>query len=317
LKSLQILDAGPLATIQDLGRRGYRDRGVPLSGAMDQHALQIANGLVANPPGAAGIEITLGGFRARFMNGAAFAVAGHDTDTTLNHQLIPLWTCCEAAEGDILSVESTGRGLRSYLAISGGIDVPLVMGSRSTYVRGGFGGFQGRALARGDILPMAESVIHPMPNRRAPARLIPTLQDTSILRVIPGPQDDRFTSEGIAAFLNSNYVVTDRCDRMGLLLDGPRIAHRHGADILSDGTLPGSVQVVGDGRPALLCADCQTTGGYTKIATVIRTDLSVVAHLMPGSSVRFQEITLLEARQIYLEREYRLRSFWEQSSRSD
>jgi biotin-dependent carboxylase-like uncharacterized protein len=317
LKSLQILNAGPLSTIQDLGRRGYRDRGIPLSGAMDQHALRIANGLVANPPGAAGIEITLGGFRAKFMNDATFAVTGHDAHTTLNQQVIPLWTCCEAAEGDILRVQSTGRGLRSYLAISGGIDVPLVMGSRSTYVRGGFGGFQGRALARGDILPMAESALSPISNRRAPGRLIPTLHDKPILRVIPGPQEDQFTSGGVAALLNSDYVVTDRCDRMGLVLDGPRITHRHGADVLSDGTLPGSVQVPGNGLPVLLCADCQTTGGYAKIATVIRTDLSLVAHLMPGSSVRFQAITLLEARRVYLEREYRLRSFCAENSRSN
>lgn len=309
MNSLRILEAGPLASIQDLGRRGYRDRGVPLSGAMDQQALRIANGLVGNPSEAAGIEISLGGFRARFGSHICFAVTGAPLNVRLNEVPISLWKKHEAEEGDILSVGYGGKGFRAYLAVAGGIEVPVVMGSRSTYLRGGFGGLKGRALSRGDVLPIAEASPCSIPLRETPADLIPLYSDHPTLRVVMGPQSDHFTPAGIDTFLGCEYVVTDRCDRMGILLSGPRIAHRHGADIVSDGTLPGAVQVPGDGQPVILCADCQTTGGYAKIATVLWTDLPLVAQLMPGHRLRFREVELPQAREIYLKREYQIRRF--------
>ncbi len=285
--------------------------GVPLSGAMDPSALQVANGLVGNGRGAAAIEITWGGFRAEVITGAPFAVTGADVEVAINGEAVPLWTTREASRGDILTVGYASRGLRSYLALSGGIEVPLVMGSRSTYIRGSFGGFHGRPLAKGDVIEVGTAPRLPAQARRAPHELIPPYADQPTLRVVLGPQEDLITPEGIAAFLSEPYGVTDRCDRMGIILHGPRITHRHGPDIISDGTIPGVVQVPGSGRPTLLGADCQTTGGYVKIATVIGADLPLVAQLFPGAHVRFAALSLLEAREIYLKRELQLRRFCE------
>lgn len=311
MRALRILEPGPLATVQDLGRWGHRDMGVPLSGAMDLPALRIANGLAGNGRGAAGIEITWGGFRAEVITGALFAVTGADVEVALNGEAVSMWTTHRASRGDVLTVGYASLGLRSYLALSGGIEVPLVMGSRSTYIRGGFGGFHGRALAKGDIIQVGPASLTDARIRRAPPGLIPLYGNQPTLRVVLGPQEDLITREGIEAFLSGPYTVTERCDRMGILLDGPKITHRRGPDIISDGTIPGVVQVPGSGRPTLLGADCQTTGGYVKIATVIGADLPLVAQLAPGARVRFSVLSLLEAREIYLKRELQLRRFCE------
>jgi biotin-dependent carboxylase-like uncharacterized protein len=272
-------------------------------------ALSIANGLVGNDPRAAGIEITAGGFRAELTADVHFALTGVEMDVRVNGKSVPLWTTFAASRGDILTVGFAGTGLRAYLAISGGIDVPLVMGSRSTYLRGGFGGLQGRALIKGDTVPIGHATASPPPVRIPPPGLIPPYSEHPTLRVVLGPQDDYITAEGVAVFLQEEYTVTARCDRMGILLEGPRITHRCGPDIISDGTLPGAVQVPGNGQPAILGADCQTTGGYAKVATVIAGDLPLLAQIVPGSTVRFEAVTLLQAREIYLKREYQLRSF--------
>jgi len=281
---------------------------------MDPTALQIANGLVGNARHAAALEITCGGFRAETTSEILFAVTGADSEVTVNGTVVPAWTTCRAAGGDILAVGIARSGLRAYLAVSGGIEVPLVMGSRSTYARGGFGGLQGRSLRRGDVLQVGPANISATPFRRAPLDLIPPYGDHPNLRVVMGPQEDRITPEGIAVFLGEVYTVTDRCDRMGILLDGPEITHRCGPDIVSDGTIPGVVQVPGSGRPVLLGADCQTAGGYVKIAAVIAADLPLAAQLHPGVRVRFAAISIFEAREIYLKREFRLRRFCESLS---
>jgi biotin-dependent carboxylase-like uncharacterized protein len=311
LIALRILEAGPLATIQDLGRWGHRDRGVPLSGAMDPQGLRLANALVGNGGGAAAVEITWGGFKAELAADLHFAVTGAALDAALNGRHVPLWTTCRGSRGDILTLGFASTGLRSYLAISGGIDVPLVMGSRSTYTRGQFGGFLGRALVRGDLLEAGPAPDPPPSIRSVPDRLIPPHDCRPGLRCVPGPQEDLFTIQGMETFFQQPYAVTDRCDRMGIVLQGPRITHRDGPDIISDGTIPGAVQVPGSGQPMLLGADCQTTGGYAKIATVITADLPLVAQLTPGTQVRFTAVSLLEAREIYLKREYQLRRFCE------
>ncbi len=276
---------------------------------MDQTALRVANSLVGNDPQAAGIEITAGGFRAKLMEEVQFAVTGAEMDIRINQEAIPRWTTWTASGGDILTVDFARTGIRTYLAISGGIEVPPVMGSRSTYLRGGFGGGLGRALMRGDVVEIDRAPRISSPHRTAPLSLIPPYSDHPTLRVVLGPQDDYITPEGLAAFLGEDYAVTARCDRMGILLEGPRITLRCGADIISDGTLPGAVQVPGNGQPALLGVDCQTTGGYVKGATVITSDLPLMAQVVPGNKVSFQAVSLLEAREIYLKREYQLRSF--------
>jgi biotin-dependent carboxylase-like uncharacterized protein len=309
LRAIRILKAGPLATIQDRGRFGFRDRGVPVSGAMDLQAQILGNLLVGNDVGAASIEITLGGFITEFLKEVHFAVTGSDQAPRLNHDPIANWTCHTAKKGDVLSLDYAQSGLRSYLALSGGVEVPVVMGSRSTYLRGGFGGYQGRALKEGDILHVGGASGKPI--LTLPSGLIPPYSDQPTLRVIPGPQDDSVTVKGMETFLSAHYEVTPRADRMGISLAGPLIELGRGVDIISDGTCAGAIQVHGNLQPTILAADCQTTGGYLKIATVISTDLPQLAQLRPGARVSFKNIDLLEAREIFVKNQFQLRSFYE------
>jgi biotin-dependent carboxylase-like uncharacterized protein len=295
--------------VQDEGRYGYRDRGVPVSGAMDRPALRIGNILAGNRNGEAGLEITLGGFKAEFLGTMDFAVTGVNHCTRLNGQSVPNWTSLSAAQGDLLTVDQARSGCRFYLALAGGIEVPWVMGSKSTCLRGGFGGYHGRRLERGDILSIGRPAGKPIPE--LPAALVPSYSDEPLLRVILGPQEDRFTAVGLATFLSETYQVTERSDRMGCVLNGTAITHKDGADIISDGTIAGAVQVPGSGQPIVLMADCQTIGGYVKIATVVSCDLPLLAQVRPGSTVRFAAISLLEAREICMQREFRLRRFLE------
>lgn len=306
MRALRVLDPGPLATIQDLGRYGLRDRGVPVSGGMDLQALRIANLLVGTSEGAACIEITLGGFAAEALCTTRFAVTGADQEIRLNGTTVLPWTSHRASPGDVLTLDYPRLGCRSYLALGGGVDVAPVMGSRSTYLRGGFGGYQGRALRREDVLHCFEA--GPTGGPGVPSRLIPPYAEHPVLRVVPGPQEQSFTEAAIRAFFSQSYEVTHRADRMGIALMGPEIAHGESPDIVSDGVIPGSIQVPGSRQPILLMADAQTTGGYAKIGTVASFDLPLAAQLRPGSRVRFELIGLLEAREIYLKREYLLRS---------
>jgi biotin-dependent carboxylase-like uncharacterized protein len=272
---------------------------------MDPYAFRIGNLLVGNCAGEAALEITLGGFTAEFLIETRFAVTGANPGIRLNDRLISAWSAHPACKGDVLSLEFAKRGARDYLALAGGIDVPLMMGSRSTYLRGCFGGYQGRALIKGDIL---ESRIQRQTLRElSPAKeLIPPYAGKVILRVILGPQDDAFNEENLFTFLNAAYEVTQRSDRMGCLLEGPPIKHKRGADIISDGTAFGSIQIPGSGRPIILMADRQTTGGYVKIATVISVDLPLIAQALPGSKVRFEAMGLEEAQELLSEQEKRI-----------
>lgn len=273
---------------------------------MDQQALRIANLLVGNHETDACVEITMGGFKAEFTDSAYFALTGADMAARLNGQPTQNWTSFRAEPGDVLTLDFARSGCRSYLSVSGGIDVPFVMGSRSTYLRGGFGGYEGRALKKGDILQSGRPEREPLFD--LPKTLIPHYATEPTLRVILGPQDDYITPEGIETFLSESYEATNRMDRMGCSLSGPEIIHGKGADIISDGTTPGAVQVPGNKQPIILMADAQTTGGYVKIAVIASFDLPVVAQLQPGSLIRFRNINLLEAREIYLKQEYLLRN---------
>lgn len=305
MKALRIHESGPLATVQDGGRHGWQDRGVPISGAADRQALRLANLLVGNPQTAACIEVTLGGLRAELLCDALIALAGADPQARLNGEPIACWASHRVEAGDVLTLESPVLGCRTVLSMAGGIDVPIVLGSRSTCLVGGFGGYRGRALQPGDLVECGEQRGNPLP--QVPASCIPLYSDEPALRVVPGPQDDAFTEEGLAVFFSSPYEVTPRSDRMGCVLRGPEIAHRLGADIISDGVVPGAVQVPGSRQPILLMADAQTTGGYAKIATVVSFDLPLAAQLRPGSRVRFEPVSLLEARAMYLTQEYHFR----------
>ena len=304
--TLEILSPGLLTTVQDLGRFGYQRYGIPVCGALDGVSLRIANILVGNRDNLAGLEITAIGPTVRFTDDATIAVVGADLEPTLDGTPMSAWESVNASAGSVLSFGAPRDGLRAYLAVAGGIDVPLMMNSRSTDVKGEFGGFEGRALRSGDVISTGESP-HPansLPNRLPPEiSRQPTYGQQFTLRLVLGPQDDAFTEAGISTLLNSEFTVSNDADRTGCRLEGPTIEHITGADIVSDGTALGSVQVPGSGTPIILLADRGTTGGYTKIATVASADIGLLAQAMPGAKVRFAEVSADEARQILIEQE--------------
>lgn len=318
MRAIRIIEPGTLATVQDRGRFGFRDRGVPVSGAMDRQALRLGNLLAGNGFDAACIEITMGGFAVEFKGGAHFALTGAETAAKLNGRPLASWRRHFAQKGDIIETGPPVSGLRTYLAVEGGIDVSPVMGSRSTFLRGGLGGLEGRALRKGDVLflgaPAREETSVPI--LELPAELVPAYSTNVVLRVLPGPQIDRISHRGINTFFSSEYVVSSRSDRMGSLLTGPAVDLKCGGDIISDGAFPGAVQVPGNGQPVILGSDCQTTGGYVKAATVIEVDMSFAGQLGPGATVRFVAVSLDDARLAYLKNEYMLRRLYEKSTKA-
>lgn len=309
---ITVLKPGLLTTVQDAGRAGYRAFGMPLAGALDADAYAAANLLAGNTAGAAAIELTLLGGSFRFETDARCAITGADLQAKLDDRPIPPWSSITVRGGATLSFSHARAGVRGYLAVRGGVDVPAVLGSRSTYTRARVGGFQGRALAKGDVLPVG-AASHPgapdaarwtpslhggpadAPVHTLPAALVPVYGREIRLRAILGPQEDRFLPEALAALVGDGFTVNNRNDRMGYLLDGPALAHAHGPDIVSDGIVPGSVQVPGSGIPIVMMADCATVGGYTKIATVISADLPRIAQARTGDRIRFERCTYHDA----------------------
>jgi biotin-dependent carboxylase-like uncharacterized protein len=304
--ALEVLHPGLLTTVQDHGRRGFQKYGVPVSGAMDEWGLRVANALVGNPPGEAALEVTGVGPSLRIRGEVLLAVAAAEFALSLEGAPVPPFAAVRARDGEVLRFGDCRAGLRAYIAVAGGIDIPLVLGSRSTCVSGRYGGVEGRALRAGDLLPIGvppppdanpqSSIANPQwEGRFLPRRLWPRPALLLELRVVMGPQDDAFTPEGIATFLRSEYRVAPASDRQGCRLEGPPIAHLKGADVISDAIASGAVQVPGDGKPIILLADRQTTGGYTKIAAVIRPDLPALAQARAGDRVRFRAVSLAEA----------------------
>ena len=308
-EALEILEPGLLTTVQDVGRFGYQRFGVPESGAMDWFALKAANLLVGNEKSAAGLEMTVVGPRIRFLSDTWIAIAGADLEPQLDGQPIAAWQSLRAPEGATLSFGGARDGVRAYLAVYGGIDVPVVMGSRSTNLKGAFGGLDGRAIVTGDILA---TLPHPPGREPTEARLpehltAPSYGHRHDLRVVLGPQQDAFAQKAIDTLLSATYTVSLESDRMGCRLEGPMLEHRSTADIVSEGIALGAVQVPGDGQPIVLLADRGTTGGYAKIATVISADVGGLAQAMPGDTVSFAAISVEEAHAALREKESILR----------
>ena len=294
MEIFEVIQPGFLTTVQDLGRYGYQQYGVPVSGAMDNYALRVANLLIGNNEGEACLEITLLGLQLRILEDTAIAITGADLSPMLNKSPLPMWQAMMVNRGDIISFLKPRSGCYSYSAVAGGINVPEVMGSRSTYAKSHLGGFEGRALRAGDRLNVSKAQPG-ITERRLPSQYVPEYHNRSELRVLLGPQDDYFTEEGIHTFLNSEYTVSTEANRVGYRLHGPRIEHKAEADIISDGIPLGAVQVIGDGSPVILLADRQPTGGYTKIAVVITADIPGIAQAKPGDKVSFVLITEEEA----------------------
>lgn len=298
--SFRVIHPGLFTTVQDLGRVGYQRFGMPVSGAMDTTALRLANRLVGNPDDAAGLEITIKGPELLFETDALIALTGADLSPSINGLSIPLWTAMKIARGSTLSFGRRRSGARTYLALSGGVDVPVVLGSRSTHVRSHTGGFAGRALAKGDRLfggrPPAEWLR--LAERMIPLSARPSYSPNPILRIILGPQADYFSDKAFEAIASGCYTVSPQSDRMGYRLTGPPLPHAKAADIVSDATPLGALQVPANQQPILLMADHQTTGGYPKIGVVISTDLPLAAQLMPGDTLTFSIIDVAEAEAI-------------------
>lgn len=300
-----ILEPGAFTTVQDLGRYGFRQFGIPVSGALDQFSCRVANLLVGNPENAAVLEVTFVGPRLKVVSEGLLAVTGADVPVLVNDEPRNLWESFRVRPGDTLSVRVAAEGVRAYLAVSGGIEVPLVMGSRSTYPGGNLGGLNGRALMKGDILFSGETRL-PTEGLSLPEAFRQSLNQKTTLRAVAGPQDDCF-DEGLAVFSESRYTVSAKADRMGYRLEGPAIPVREGktSSIISEGSMPGGVQVPPDGQPIIVLVE-QTIGGYAMIATVITPDLDRVAQARPGDIIQFTLVGLDEAHRFYAEYHARL-----------
>lgn len=288
--AIQVLDPGAFTTIQDSGRYGYQALGVSVSGPMDPAAYAAANRLCGNSKDSAVLEMTLLGGLYLFDSPCRISLCGADMSPMLNERPAALWTRISVSAGDRLRLGFAKNGCRLYMAVSGGIDTPLFLGSRSTNVRCRMGGTDGRALKAGDLLPVGKQAGDPadLPEECSiPASDIPSYGSGISVRAVPGPQDDYFTEKGLSTFFSSVYTMENGSDRMGIRLSGDRIESISGTDILSDGTVFGSVQVTRAGQPIVLMADRQTTGGYAKIATVLSCDLWKLAQMRPGDTVTF------------------------------
>ncbi len=307
MKALEVLQPGAFTTVQDLGRYGYQKYGVSISGAMDRFALRVANLLVGNKEEEAAIEATVVGPKLEALENLRVAITGGDLSPQVNGKTMPMWRTLNIKKGDVISFGFRKNGCRAYVAAGGGIDLPLVMGSRSIHTRSNLGG-NGRALIKGDVLKITDSgtrILECALYRLADEQ-IPVYARQWNIRVVLGPQLDYFTRKGIDSFLTSEYVITPQADRMGYRLKGPQIEHKAGADILTDATPPGSIQVPGDGMPIILLADGQTTGGYSKIAVVTSVDQDLLAQAKPGDKVGFQRVSVLEAHRLLEEVEERI-----------
>jgi antagonist of KipI len=292
-RGLFVVEPGVLTTVQDLGRPGWGAWGVPASGALDEEALRLANRLVGNPPGAAALEVTLEGPVFKAIGEVLLAVVGGPFGPAPGEVI-------RVEDGKTLALAAGPGAVRAVVAVAGGVDVPQVLGSRSTCVSARFGGFQGRRLQKGDVLSIGEPFGAPLPGRanlpRPPAGEV-------VLRAMSGPQEDMFDPEARAAFWGGVWRVLPESNRMGIRLRGESLGFVETAALPSEGTAPGAVQITAEGQPIVLLAERPTTGGYPKVATVAAADLGLLARTPPGRTVRFERISVDEARRLLAERE--------------
>jgi antagonist of KipI len=306
--SLFVERAGFLTSVQDLGRTGFRQFGVSAGGALDSFGLRVANLLVGNDEGAAGLEITLGGLQMRFEDERVVAWCGGEFDVQIGSTRFPAGHAAHVQAGDRLKFGRPQIGCRAWLAISGGIDVSAVLGSRSTDLRACFGGFEGRAFRDSDVIPLgtrpgAASAATAISSWTAPHDWVNPAKPEPILRFIRGVDWKRFNALSIQRLTTEAYKVSQDSDRMGVRLEGPELKRIDESDLISEAVAPGTIQVPPNGKPILLLGDCQTIGGYPKIAHVITVDLGVAAQLRAGDQVRFSEVALSDAHRLLLERE--------------
>jgi antagonist of KipI len=308
---IHVVKPGMLTTIQDNGRWGFQSRGVPVAGPMDPYSHRLANALVGNTPDAATLEVTLLGPDLEFDDERTVAVAGARFELTLDGSHVPSAGPFIVRAGSRLQFGHRLDGTRSYVAVSGGIATPSVLGSRATHLISGMGGVGGRALKAGDRLPLGVS----RSSQGARGSSLPSRaygrsnESPTRVRVLAGPQVDYFSDDSLDQLQSAPYVISAKSNRMGFRLDGPVLRHSRGADIVSDATPLGVLQVPASGQPILLMADRQTTGGYPKIATVITADLPVAGQLGPGDSISFAVCSPREAMAALIAQERALMAF--------
>jgi len=290
--SITVLNPGLLTTVQDQGRVGYQQFGVSVSGVMDPRAATVANMLVGNDEKEAVLECTMMGPHLQFDKANCIAITGGDLMPTIDGKPVPNYTAIKVEAGQVLKFTMPKTGCRAFIAFAGGLDIPEVMGSRSTYMKAKIGGLEGRKLQKGDVIGFRAptSELKNMNFRSMASEFVPRKEYT--IRVVLGPQDDYFTDAGIQTFLSQVYTVTAEFDRMGCRLEGEAIAHKDGGDIISDGIAFGAIQVPSSGKPIIMLGDRQTTGGYTKIANVISVDFRILAQLKQGDKVRFEQVSV-------------------------
>jgi antagonist of KipI len=308
--------AGFLTSVQDLGRTGFRQFGVSTNGALDSFALRVANLLVGNDESAAALEITLGGFQMRFEDERIVAWCGGEFDVQIGSRALPAGHVAHLQAGDELKFGRAQIGCRCWLAISGGIDVPVVLGSRSTDLRANFGGLEGRTLRDGDQLSLGEfrqsettAAAAGISSWTAPHDWASPASRHPSLRVIRGIDWKRFNASTLQRFTSEAFTVSSDSDRMGVRFDGSELKREDETDLISEAVAPGTIQVPPGGKPILLLGDCQTIGGYPKMAHVITVDLGIAAQLRAGDGVRFFEVSLQDAHRLLMERERDLERF--------
>jgi biotin-dependent carboxylase-like uncharacterized protein len=296
--------------IQDRGRVGYGQYGVSGCGAMDEYAHRVGNILVGNDENEASLEVLMIGPTIKFDKYTQIAITGADLGANLNGKKIDIWRSYEINPGDRLSFKGAKSGVRAYISIAGGIDVPIVMGSKSTYTRGKIGGFKGRALKKDDYISTFFEERDFTINKKIDDEYIPKYDANIVLRIVRGPQFGCFSESEINKFLINEYKVTNEIDRMGCRLEGESIKHIKSADIISDGISYGAIQVPGHGKPIIMLADRQTSGGYTKIGNVISVDLYKLAQAKPNDSIKFELIDIYEAHRLLKEQELKIKSIY-------
>jgi len=305
MDAIKVLAPGGYTTTQDKGRFGYQHMGIPVSGALDYFAFALANLLVGNSENTAAMELTVMGPSLEIKKEMDIALTGANMGIRINENSVDQWRSIRVKPGDIVNIGQVQSGCRAYLAFSGGVNVPEIMGSFSTYVGGKIGGFKGRPLQKGDILETRDIPLL-IKERIIPHKFIPVYPTHTVVRAIPGPQDDYFDA-GIITLFQSEYIVTARADRMGYRLQGESIRIKDGMpeSIISEPSMPGSIQIPPDQQPIILLVE-QTVGGYAKIATIISSDLSVVAQATPGDTIRFKKIDLNTAHLLVIEEQNKI-----------
>jgi antagonist of KipI len=307
---VEVRAPGLLTTVQDLGREGFGPLGISPSGAADPVALRIGNRLVGNAQSAAGLEMTLLGGTFVFPERTEIALTGADFHPTLDNAAVDMWCSVEVRAGQTLQLEATRTSARCYLCVRGGIEVKLFLGSSSTHLLSGLGGFEGRALRKGDVLKIGTrgGSFRTFRKRSVARRALETLAPRKVLRVTAGPQSERFSEVAQKTFYAGSYRVAEESNRMGLRLEGAAITAGSAGEMISEGVTLGAIQITAGGLPIILFVEQQTTGGYPKISNVISADLRSLGQLRPRDEIRFERVEMEKALTLLLEQEKLLAS---------